>query len=98
MSSASRRVLRLRESLPGGSVGPRLAIMAMVDAAGTGAFLAVSVVFITRSVHLSSASLGLGLALSAAIALGTAIPIGIMADRVGPRRVLVTVSLWRCAC
>ncbi|KUN29519.1 hypothetical protein AQJ23_01770 [Streptomyces antibioticus] len=72
--------------------------MAMIDAVGTGAFLAVSVPFITRSVHLSEGNLGLGLTLSAAIALGTAIPIGILADRIGPKKVLVGVSLWRCAC
>ncbi|MFF3934570.1 MFS transporter [Streptomyces phaeofaciens] len=84
--------------MPGGSVGIRLAVMAMIDAVGTGAFLAVSVPFITRSVHLSEGDLGLGLALSAAIALGTAIPIGVLADRIGPKKVLVGVSLWRCAC
>jgi MFS family permease len=98
MSSAGSWLPGLRESLPEGSVGLRFAVMAMVDSVGTGAFLAVSVVFVTRSVHLSSASLGLGLTLSAAIAVGTAIPIGILADKVGPRRVLVGVSLWRAAC
>ncbi|WP_314222751.1 MFS transporter [Streptomyces zaehneri] len=84
--------------MPGGSVGTRLAVMAMIDAVGTGAFLAVSVPFVTRSVHLSEGNLGFGLALSAAIALATAIPIGILADRIGPKKVLVGVSLWRCAC
>ncbi|MET8684891.1 MFS transporter [Streptomyces sp. NPDC004732] len=72
--------------------------MAMIDAVGTGAFLAVSVPFITRSVGLSVGQLSLGLTLSAAIALATAVPIGILADRIGPKKVLVGVSLWRCAC
>ncbi|MFC4033469.1 MFS transporter [Streptomyces polygonati] len=84
--------------MPGGSVGVRLAVMAMIDAVGTGAFLAVSVPFITRSVHLSSGDLGVGLTVAAAIALATAIPIGILADRIGPKKVLVGVSLWRGAC
>lgn len=79
-------------------MGIRLGVMAMIDAVGTGAFLSVSVVFVTRIVHLSAAILALGLAMSAAIALATAVPIGIVADKVGPRAVLVTVSLWRCAC
>ncbi|OIJ65477.1 hypothetical protein WN71_023305 [Streptomyces mangrovisoli] len=70
----------------------------MIDAVGTGAFLAVSVPFITRSVHLSEGKLGSGLSLSAVVALGTAIPIGVLADRIGPKKVLVGVSLWRCAC
>jgi hypothetical protein len=98
MSVLWQRVRAWRGSMPGGSVGIRLAVMAMIDAVGTGAFLAVSVPFITRSVRLSEGSLGLGLTLSAAIALGTAIPIGILADRIGPKKVLVGVSLWRCAC
>jgi len=98
MSVQWQRVRGWRGSMPGGSVGLRLAVMAMIDAVGTGAFLAVSVPFITRSVHLSEGNLGLGLTLSAAIALGTAIPIGILADRIGPKKVLVGVSLWRCAC
>lgn len=98
MSVLWQRVRGWRGSMPGGSVGTRLAVMAMIDAVGTGAFLAVSVPFITRSVHLSEGNLGFGLALSAAIALATAIPIGILADRIGPKKVLVGVSLWRCAC
>jgi MFS family permease len=72
--------------------------MALVSAIGTGAFLSVSVVFVTRIVHLSAATLGLGLTVSAAIALGTAVPIGILADHVGPKRVLVAICVWRGAC
>ncbi|MFF3208506.1 MULTISPECIES: MFS transporter [unclassified Streptomyces] len=98
MSVLWQRVRGWRGSMPGGSVGTRLAVMAMIDAVGTGAFLAVSVPFVTRSVHLSEGNLGFGLALSAAIALATAIPIGVLADRIGPKKVLVGVSLWRCAC
>ncbi|MFF4717418.1 MFS transporter [Streptomyces eurythermus] len=98
MSAVWQRVRGWRTSMPGGSVGWRLAVMAMIDAVGTGAFLAVSVPFITRSVHLSEGNLGLGLTLSAAVALATAIPIGVLADRIGPKKVLVAVSLWRCAC
>ncbi|MFJ3759355.1 MFS transporter [Streptomyces sp. NPDC090080] len=98
MSVLWQRVRGWRGSVPGGSVGLRLAVMAMIDAVGTGAFLAVSVPFITRSVHLSEGDLGSGLSLSATVALATAIPIGILADRIGPKKVLVEVSLWRCAC
>jgi MFS family permease len=75
-----------------------MAVMAGIDSVGTGAFLAVSVRFVTGPVHLSEGNLSLGLALSAAVALGTAIPIGILADRIGPKKILVGVSLWRCIC
>ncbi|MFD7903407.1 MFS transporter [Kitasatospora sp. NPDC059722] len=98
MSVLWQRIRGLRGSMPGGSVGWRLAVMATINAVGTGAFLSVSVPFITRSVGLSEGDLGLGLTLSATIALGTAIPIGILADRIGPKKVLVGVSLWRSAC
>ncbi|WNI18848.1 MFS transporter [Actinacidiphila sp. ITFR-21] len=98
MSALWQRVRGLRGSIPGGPVGLRLAVMAIIDAVGTGAFLAVSVPFVTTSVHLSSGDLGAGLALAAAIALGTAIPIGMVADRIGPKKVLIGVSLWRCGC
>ncbi|MFJ9058384.1 MFS transporter [Streptomyces sp. NPDC102409] len=98
MSVRRQRLRGLRTSIPGGSVGIRLAVIGAIDAVGTGAFLAVSVPFITRSVHLSERNLGFGLGLSAAIALATAIPIGIVADRIGPKKVLIGVSLWRCAC
>ncbi len=98
MSALWQRLRNVRGSMPGGAVGWRLAVMAMVDAVGTGAFLSVSVMFVTKIVGLSAATLGIGLALSAAIALATAIPIGMIADRIGPRKVLVGVSLWRAAC
>ncbi|MFG2876112.1 MFS transporter [Streptomyces sp. NPDC048337] len=98
MSALLQRVRGLRGSMPGGSVGARLAVMAITNAVGTGAFLAVSVPFVTRSVGLTAGNLGLGLTLSAVISLGTAIPIGHLADRIGPKKVLVGVNLWRCAC
>ncbi|MGW0908752.1 MFS transporter [Streptomyces sp. NPDC002853] len=98
MSVLWQRVRGWPRSVPGGPVGLRLSVMAMIDAVGTGAFLAVSVPFITRSVGLSVGELSLGLTLSAAIALATAVPIGIVADRIGPKKVLIGVSLWRCAC
>lgn len=89
---------RVATVVPGGRVGLRLAIMALIDASGTGAFLAVSAIFFTRSVGLSVTQVGLGLALAAGVALATAVPIGVIADRYGPRRVLVVVSLWRATC
>ena len=92
------RLRGLVASVPGGAAGRRLALMALIDASGTGAFLAVSAIFFTRSVGLSVSQVGFGLALGAALALATAVPIGVLGDRYGPRRVLVVVSLWRAAC
>ncbi|HEV2376579.1 MAG TPA: MFS transporter [Streptosporangiaceae bacterium] len=75
-----------------------MGIMAAIDSAGTGAFLSVSAIFLTRSVGLSVAQVGLGLGCGAAVGLFTTVPVGGLADRYGPRRVLVGVSLWRAAC
>jgi hypothetical protein len=90
--------MTLLQRIPGGSVGLRLSVMALVTAIGTGGFLSISVVFVTRIVGLSAGVLGVGLTVGASIALGTAVPIGMLADRIGPKRVQVGISVWRCAC
>jgi MFS family permease len=71
--------------------------MAFIDAFGTGAFLAISAIYLTRTVLLPEATVGLGLSVSAAVGLVTAVPFGILADRYGVRRILVAVTLWRAA-
>jgi MFS family permease len=81
--------------MPGGAGGRRLAQMALVDAIGTGAFMAVSMVFLTHAVGLPVGVVGLGLSLGGAVALLTALPIGGAADRYGPRRLLMITSLVR---
>lgn len=61
-------------------------------------FLAVSAIFLVDLVGLSAHQAGLGLSLGGAIALLTTLPVGALADRFGPRRVLTIVTLWRGAC
>ncbi|WP_238013849.1 MFS transporter [Dactylosporangium sp. AC04546] len=89
---------RAAGALPAGRVGRRLVLMALVDSTGTGVFLAVSAIFLSRSVGLSISTVTLGLSLGGAVALLTAIPVGGVADRFGPKRVLVVVSVWRAVC
>jgi MFS family permease len=84
-------------AMPGGSVGRRLALMAFIDAVGTGAFMAVSMVFLTHTAGLTTGVVGFGLSLGGAAALLTALPLGGAADRYGPRRLLVATSLLRAA-
>jgi len=90
--------MTLLDRMPGGAVGRRLGIMAAVDAVGTGSFLAVSIVYLTRSVGLTPAKVGLGLALNAAIGLACTVPVGALADRYSPRRMIVICTLWRGSC
>jgi MFS family permease len=73
----------------------RLAVMAVVDATGTGLFLAGSIVIFTRLVGISGQQVGLALTLAGVLSLATSMPLGKLVDRFGPRVVLAVVSLWR---
>lgn len=72
---------------------PWLLTAAFVEWVGTGLFLAVSVVFFVRVVGLSTAQVGLGLTVAALAAMLAILPIGRLADRYGPRRVLIVVEV-----
>jgi MFS family permease len=72
---------------------PWLLTAALVDWVGTGMFLAVSTVFFVRVVGLSVAEVGLGLTIAALAAMTMILPIGRLADRYGPRGVLIAVEL-----
>ncbi|MEU6594053.1 MFS transporter [Streptomyces sp. NPDC046881] len=89
---------RLAALWPSGRAERGLVAMALADATGTGAFLSVSVVFLTRSVGLSPSQVAVGLSLAAGVSLVTTVPVALVADRFGPRRLLVLVTLWRAAC
>jgi len=67
----------------------------LVDAVGTGCFLAGSAIFFTRQVGLTPGQVGFGLSLSAGIGLLATIPVGRLADRLGAKRVLVVLLLLR---
>lgn len=72
---------------------PWLLTAALVDWVGTGMFLAVSTVFFVRVVGLPVAGVGLGLTIAALAAMTVILPIGRLADRYGPRGVLIVVEL-----
>jgi MFS family permease len=72
---------------------PLLLTAALVDWVGTGLFLAVSSVFFVRVVGLSIVEVGSGLTVAALAAMPAALPVGRLADRYGPRPVLVAVEL-----
>ncbi|MFE3199611.1 MFS transporter [Embleya sp. NPDC059237] len=75
----------------------RLLGVGLVDYLGVGLFVAFSAVYFTRIVGLSTGGVGLGLGLAGLIALGTAVPIGRLADLVGVRNTLVALHLARAA-
>jgi MFS family permease len=65
----------------------RLAFLVLVDSVGTGLFLTVSALFLTRVAGLSVPAVALGLSVAGFAALVAAIPLGVAGDRFGVRRV-----------
>ncbi|NUT65015.1 MFS transporter [Pseudomonas corrugata] len=72
-----------------------LLLIAFVDAAGRGLFLAGATFFYTQVVGLSNVEVGIGLALAGLCGLVCAVPIGRLADRLGAARVLAFLQVWR---
>lgn len=88
----------LREYLPERGAGRALALVTLVDSTGTGLFFAGAAIFFVRSIGLTPAQAGLGLSVGAAAGFATTVPMGVLGDRLGPRRLLVLCQLWRAAC
>src|SRR5580704_553354 len=89
---------RLREYIPGRDAGRPLVLVTFIDSIGTGLFLAGAAVVFVRSIGLTPVQVGLGLSVGGAVGLATTVPIGVLGDRLGPRRLLVLFQLWRAAC
>jgi MFS family permease len=68
-----------------------------VDALGSGLYMSVSVIFFTRYLHLSAGRIGVGLSVAGVASFLCLVPIGVLADRVGPRRMLIGAHLVRAA-
>lgn len=66
-----------------------LAAASFVNMIGSGFYLAVSMLFFTKVVGLTSARVGLGLAVAAIAGIAAGVPIGHLADRLGPQRMYV---------
>lgn len=74
-----------------------LAAATLVNTVGNGLFMTVSALFFTRSVGLPLAQVGLGLTLAGGAGLLVGIPVGRLADRRGPRGLLVGLTLLEAA-
>lgn len=88
----------LRDYVPPGPVGRRLALISFIDSVGTGLFLAGSAVFAVLHVGLSNTQLGWAMSAAGLVGLVAGIPLGRLGDRIGPRRLLVALQLWRAVC
>ncbi|MGP3999314.1 MFS transporter [Streptomyces sp. 8N706] len=84
-----------RLGLPGHS--RPLIVSSLVDSTGTGLFLSGSAVFFTRSAGLSTSQVGIGLTVAGLCGFLALPPLGMLADRIGPRAVSVLLHLWQAA-
>lgn len=84
--------------VPASSAGRAFAVIAFIDSTGTGFYLAGSAIFLVRVVGLTPVQVGVGLGVTGATALAATVPLGVLTDRVGARRALVTFQLWRALC
>jgi MFS family permease len=90
MSVAAR--FRIR---PTGPAERRLLTTVAIDAVGGGLFLAGATLFYSRVVGLSAGRIGVGLSVLGVVALAATVPNGALVDRIGPRRALVALHVWR---
>lgn len=100
MPGSSRRARREGPVSPGrrlGTPSSRLLLAGLVDWTGTGFYLAVSAIFLTRSVGLTVSEVGLALACAGAVAFALSVPTARLGDRFGHRRVLIGLHLVRAA-
>ncbi|MEU3455099.1 MFS transporter [Micromonospora sp. NPDC006766] len=74
-----------------------LALSTLVNTVGRGTWLTVSALFLTRSVGLTVAQVGVGLTVTALVSLVASTPMGYLADRYGPRGMQLAALLASAA-
>lgn len=75
--------------------GRALTLAATIDSVGAGFFIAGSIVFFVRGLGLDAAAVGLGFGIANLIGFLCTVPLGMLADRIGARRMLIVMYLWR---
>jgi MFS family permease len=65
----------------------------LIQSAGLGLLVTLSVLYFTRFVGLTVAQVGIGLTITGCLGLVVGVPVGHLADRTGPRRLLVVLTL-----
>lgn len=92
------RTARLREKLLGPAAvegGVAFLTIGLIDAIGTGMYLAGSALFFTTVVGLTASQVGIGLSVAGVLGLAAQPVIGWLADRWTPRKLLVILNLYR---
>jgi MFS family permease len=84
---------RLRALLPAPGPSRALAYATLVGSTSRGLFITASVVFFHSSVGLSAVEVGTGMTIAAVAGLFAGVPMGHLADKLGPRNVTVGFGL-----
>ncbi|MGF1428132.1 MFS transporter [Kitasatospora sp. LaBMicrA B282] len=87
--SARPPVRSLLRALPARGPQRAMVLSSFVNRVGNGLFNTASVLYFTRVVHLPAGRLGLGLTVAGLIGLVAGVPAGALADRRGPRAVVL---------
>lgn len=87
----------LRQAKPPSPLAGRLATQSLLFALGEGTFMTGSAVFFTRIVGLTPAQVGLGLTLAGVAAFIAAYPMGLLVDRIGPKKCWAISSAGQAA-
>ncbi|MDQ2958968.1 MAG: MFS transporter [Actinomycetota bacterium] len=72
-----------------------LYVSALIDAVGLGTYTTCSAVYFKQGIGLSNAEVGLALTAAAGASLLGILPVGWISDRMGARRALMMLYLWR---
>ena len=75
----------------------RLLLAGLIDWTGTGFYLAISAIFLTRAVGLTPPQVGVALAAVGIVAFAGSVPLGRLADRAGQTQTLFVLLLVRAA-
>lgn len=78
--------------LPAPGPARTLAVATLVNTIGNGAFITASVLYFTRIVGLSAATVGIGLTIAGIAGMFAGLPAGHLADRVGARTVAAVLT------
>lgn len=85
----------LRSYVPTGQASRALVVVTITDSLGTGLYLSGSVIYFVRGIGLSAGEVGLGLSLAGLAGFLASVPVGMLGDQLGAKRLLVTLQLWR---
>ncbi|TDO48634.1 MFS transporter [Kribbella sp. VKM Ac-2527] len=84
---------RTSKLLPPAGAPRNLALAQLANSVGDGAFIVTSALFFIRVVSLSTAQVGLGLTIAWLVGFLTGVPLGHLADRLGPRGIAILLAL-----